>query len=177
MEKTNHLKSFDLEFINSIRSNHALEHATFHVLERKGLNAALFGLSDAGGFWVLGNVPSGLLLDSANEALTRLQGGEAKLALHENCGTNLVATGAIVGGLAWLGMLGTGKGFLRKVERLPLVILLASIGLLIAQPLGQVIQEKVTTLLSGQQREIIGVQRWGFGTWIIQRVSTCIAEG
>lgn len=172
MEKSTFLQFFNLEFVNSIRSNHALEHATFHVLEGKGQKAALFGLSDAGGFWVVGNVASGLLLDSAHEALTRLEGGEAHLALHENCGTNLVATGVIAGGMAWLGMLGSGKGFFRKLERLPLVILLASIGLMIAQPLGPVIQEKITTLPTGQNREVIGVQRWGFGSWTIQRIIT-----
>jgi hypothetical protein len=172
MEKSTFLQSFNQEFINSIRSNHALEHATFHVLEGKGQKAAMFGLSDAGGFWVVGNVAAGLLLDSAHEALTRLQSGESHLALHENCGTNLVVTGAIAGGMAWLGMLGAGKGFFRKLERLPLVILLASIGLLIAQPLGPVIQEKVTTLPNGQKREVIGVQRWGLGSLTIQRIIT-----
>jgi hypothetical protein len=170
MEKSTFLQSFNLEFINSFRSNHALEHATFHVLEGKGNRSTLMGLSDAGGFWVVGSVPSALLLDCAREALLRLDGGEAKLALHENCGTNLVATGAIAGGMAWLGMLGAGKGFLRKLERLPMVILLASVGLLIAQPLGPLLQEKVTTLSIGQKREVVGVQRWGFGSWIIQRV-------
>lgn len=172
MEKSTFLQSFNMEFINSIRSNHALEHATFHVLEGKGVKSTLFGLSDAGGFWVVGNVAAGLLLDSAHEALTRLQAGEAHLALHENCGTNLVATGAIAGGMAWLGMVGAGKGFFRKLERLPLVILLTSIGLMIAQPLGPVIQEKVTTLPNGQKREVVSVQRWGLGSWTIQRIIT-----
>ena len=176
MEKSTFLQSFSMEFINSIRSNHALEHATFHVLESKGIKTPLFGLSDAGGFWVVGNVAPGLLLDSAHEALTRLQGGEAHLALHENCGTNLVATGAIAGGMAWLGMLGAGRGFFRKVGRLPMVILLASIGLLIAKPLGPMIQEKVTTLPNGQKREVISVQRWGLGSWTIQRIITRQAE-
>jgi hypothetical protein len=172
MEKSTFLQSFNSEFFNSIRSNHALEHATFHVLEGKGVKSALFGLSDAGGFWVVGDVAAGLLLDSAHEALTRLQGGEAHLALHENCGTNLVVTGAIAGGMAWLGMLGTGKGFFRKLERLPLVVLLTSIGLYIAQPLGPVIQKKVTTLPNGQPREVVSVQRWGLGSWTIQRIIT-----
>ena len=176
MEKSTFLQSFNLEFVNSIRSNHALEHATFHVLEGKGSKAGLIGLSDAGGFWVVGNVASGLLLDSAHDALTRLQGGEAQLALHENCGTNLIVTGAITGGMAWLGMLGSGKGFFRKLERLPVVILLASIGLMIAQPLGPIIQEKVTTLPGGPKREVIGVQRWGFGPLTIQRIITRQAE-
>ena len=172
MEESTFLQSFNLEFINSIRSNHALEHATFHILSGKGLKSTLFGLSDAGGFWVAGDVAAGLLLDSAHEALTRLQGGEAQLAVHENCGTNLVVTGAIAGGMAWLGMLGSGKGFFRKLERLPRVILLASIGLAIAQPLGPMIQEKVTTLPNGKKREVLSVQRWGFGSWTIQRIIT-----
>ena len=47
MEKSTFLQSFNLEFINSIRSNHALEHATFHVLAGKGVKSTLFGL------WVL----------------------------------------------------------------------------------------------------------------------------
>jgi hypothetical protein len=172
MEKSTFLQTFNMEFFNSIRSNHALEHATFHVLEGKGIKMPLFGLSDAGGFWVAGNVAPGELLDSAYEALTRLQGGEVHLALHENCGTNLVATGTIAGGMAWLGMLGAGKGFFRKLGRLPLVICMASIGLLIAQPLGPMIQEKVTTLSNGQKREVVSVQRWGLGSWTIQRIVT-----
>jgi hypothetical protein len=58
------------------------------------------------------------------------------------------------------------------LERLPMVIFLASIGLIIAQPLGPIIQEKVTTLPTGKKREVVGVQRWGFGPWTIQRVIT-----
>ena len=172
MERINLFKSFNPEFIQSFRSNHALEHATFHVLEGKGNKNALLGLSDAGGFWVVGNIPSDLLLDSVREALARLEGGESRLALHENCGTNLITTGAIAGGLAWLGMLGSNKGFFRKVKRLPLVISLASIGVLIAQPIGPLLQEKVTTLSGGQKREVVGLQRWGFGPWTVQRVIT-----
>jgi hypothetical protein len=172
MEKAQIPNFLNIELVNSIRANHALEHATFNVLAEKWSKAALVGFSDAGGFWVLGNVPAAILLENAQEAITRLQSGEAQLAVHENCGTNLVASGVIVGGLAWLGMLGTRKGFLRKLERLPLVIFLATIGLLIAQPLGPVIQEKFTTLPNGRRREIIGIQRFSFAHWIVQRVST-----
>jgi hypothetical protein len=170
-------KLLDLDFINSIRANHALEHATFHVLTQKGLKTALFGLSDATGFWVLGNIASGELLDSAQEALLRLQGGESQLSVHENCGTNLAVTGVIVGGLTWLAMLRTGKGFGSKLLRLPSMIIMATLGFLIAQPLGPVVQEKFTTLPNGRRREIIGVYRYGFSNWKIQRVTTRYAEG
>ena len=118
--------------------------------KKRGCKTALFGLSDAGGFWVAGHVRARCCWRPAREALARLQGGEARLAVHENCGTNLAATGAIVGGMAWLGMPGTRKGFARKVERLPLVIVMATLGLVIAQPLGPLLQQKFTTLANGQ---------------------------
>jgi len=177
MEYLQHSKELGINFLNSVRANHALEHATLHILEEKGLKAALFGLSDAGGFWVTGNVTAELLLRSAREALVRLQGGDVRLAVHENCGTNLATTGAIVGGLAWLGMLGTRKGLARKVERLPLVILMATIGLVIAKPLGPILQEKFTTLVSGHRLEILGLHSHTIGPWTLLRVSTHAFEG
>ena len=33
-----------------VRSNHALEHATLHVLQERGVNVPMGGISDAGGF-------------------------------------------------------------------------------------------------------------------------------
>lgn len=177
MEYLQHPKELGIDFINSVRANHALEHATLHILEEKGLKATLFGLSDAGGFWVAGNVSGEMLLEAAREALARLQGGEAKLAVHENCGTNLAASGAIVGGLAWLGMLGTRRGLARKLERLPLVILMATIGLVIAKPLGPLLQQKFTTLANGQRREMLGLKSYQIGQWNIKRISTREVEG
>ena len=34
-----------------VRSNHALEHATLHVLQERGVTGQLGGISDAGGFF------------------------------------------------------------------------------------------------------------------------------
>lgn len=172
MEYLQHPKELGIEFLKQVRSNHALEHATLHVLAEGGLKSALFGLSDAGGFWVVGNVEGDILLAAVHQALNRLEGGEADLAVHENCGTNLAATGAIVGGMAWLGMLGSGKGLMRKLERLPLVMLMATIGLMIAQPLGPQLQQKFTTLVGGPKREISGLRRYVIGPWTVMRVST-----
>ena len=35
-----------------VRRNHALEHATLHVLQEKGIKTQLWGISDVGGFWI-----------------------------------------------------------------------------------------------------------------------------
>ncbi len=37
-----------------VRSNHALEHATLHVLQEHGVNVPMGGVSDVGGFWIYG---------------------------------------------------------------------------------------------------------------------------
>ena len=41
---------------NRVRNNHALEHATLHVLQEKGVVGRMCGISDAGGFWIYGEV-------------------------------------------------------------------------------------------------------------------------
>ena len=72
-----------------VRNNHALEHATLHVLQEKGLKSRLGGISDVGGFWIYGDVETEAIFTAAQEALKRLADGESELAVHPNCGTNI----------------------------------------------------------------------------------------
>lgn len=129
----------------SVRRNHALEHATLHLLAQKQPQLRLAGYSDRRGFWVAGQVSTDLLSAAVNEALQRLRSGEVGLAVHPNCGTNLVVSGAAAGGLAWLVSATAGKGFKKKFDRLPWAVLLAAFGLMIAQPLGPLAQKWITT--------------------------------
>jgi len=128
-----------------IRRNHALEHATIHILSQKDPQRALAGYSDAGGFWVLGNVTLEELQQAVDEAQTRLRAGEANLSIHPNCGTNFATAGVMAGSLAWLGMLGSGSGARQKFDRLPVAILLSTLGLIASRPLGPMIQARFTT--------------------------------
>lgn len=147
-----------------VRSNHALEHATLHVLQERGVTGRLGGISDAGGFWIYGDVPTEMLLLAAQEALKRLEKGEAELAVHPNCGTNLAVSGLAAGGLAWMGMLGTRGKLSRQLRRLPLAVLLGVIGYQLAQPLGPRLQQQITTnadvthlsVLEVVQQEVMG---------------------
>ena len=125
-----------------VRSNHALEHATLHVLSEKVTGLKMSGLSDAGGFWLLGEVPTDLIFESAREALKRMQTGETELATHVNCGSNLVPSILASGGLAWLAMAGAGKNMRKKMIRFPLAVLMAMIGFEAAKPAGPILQEK-----------------------------------
>lgn len=149
----------DKGIISRVRRNHALEHATLQILAQKDARLRLAGYSDGGGFWVVGQVDTLLLKAAANEALERLRGGETGLAIHPACGTNFAITGLIAGSLAWLGMFFVGRNFRDKLDRWPGVVILATAGVVLAQPLGPRVQEKITTKADPESLEIFEIIR------------------
>jgi hypothetical protein len=128
-----------------VRRNHALEHATLQVLAEKFPGGRMAGYSTFNGFWVLGQVEIADLQKGIEEAQKRLRGGERRLAIHPNCGTNFAFTGLLAGFAAWLAMLGSGNSLRKKLDRLPLVTTLVTLVMILTYPLGAQIQEKVTT--------------------------------
>jgi hypothetical protein len=131
--------------ISLIRRNHGLEHATLNLLAQKIPHSAFAGYSDPRGFWVVGNVSTDLLLETAQQALERMKNGERSLAVHANCGTNFATAGVIAGTFAWLATLGKANSFKKKLDRWPLLVMIITGSLVAAQPLGMKVQEKVTT--------------------------------
>ncbi len=131
--------------LSRIRRNHGLEHATVHILAKRfpGLNIA--GHSDTGGFWILGNVPTEEVTEAVTQAHSRLRAGEIKLAVHPGCGTSRVTAGALAGAGSMVALAGVGRRWRDKLERFPLVVLLATLGMIVAEPLGLLIQKRVTT--------------------------------
>src|SRR5438045_4994676 len=83
------MKSGEILFGRRIRQNHALEHATITVLSGMVPDLSISARSSSNGFIIFGDVDLGLLRRALDEALRRLQAGEASLAIHPNCGTNL----------------------------------------------------------------------------------------
>jgi hypothetical protein len=148
----------DLKPLSRTRRNHGLEHATIHVLAKKYPHVTLAGYSDPIGFTIIGNVDTEDVAEAAIEALKKLRGGEAQLALHKNCGTNFVISGVFAGLGAWLGTLGTDKRVKNKLGRLPLMILLATIALVVAQPLGPIVQKQITTSGDPEALELVRVE-------------------
>ncbi len=138
--------------VSRVRRNHGLEHATLNVLSQKFSHLILAGHSDLNGFWIIGEVPTADLEEAVAQALARMQAGEHDLAIHANCGTNFVAAGLVAGLVAWLSMLGSGRKLGQKLERLPLVISFTTLALVFAQPLGPLLQARVTT--SGEPGEL-----------------------
>jgi len=135
----------DMQPLSRLRRNHGLEHATINVLNEKYPGVKLGGMSTPFGFTIMANLPTEVVAEGAIEALKRLRAGEGKLAMHPNCGTNFAMAGAVAGTAAWLGTLGSGKEFKHKLERLPLIIMLATISLILTRPLGPLMQKYVTT--------------------------------
>ncbi len=155
-----------------VRRNHALEHATLAVLSEKNPRLRMAGYSDPKGFWLAGEIETEKVEEAVQEALQRMRGGEANLAVHPHCGTNLVTTGFLAGALAWLGMLNSGRSYRDRAERLPLVISLVTLGMMVAQPLGPKVQEHVTTSPDMEGMEIIRIERSKKGDVHLHRVLT-----
>jgi len=130
--------------IGETRRNHALEHATIHILSDRFPGRSMAGHSNPTGFFLLGDLPTDAVREAASEALLRLQNGEIHLAIHEGCGTNYAITGGLAALFAYVGMSGTRTNR-ERMERLPLVMLLSILAFLIGRPLGPALQMGVTT--------------------------------
>jgi hypothetical protein len=152
---------------NAIRQNHALEHATMHILARGHPYDRFMGRSTAGGFLIYGNLTTNEVENAAAEALARLQQGEAHLAVHPRCGTNLAVTGVLAGTAAFVATLGRPRS---RLERLPLVLAAATLAAVAAQPVAHRVQEYITTTPDLEGVHITGVERLPRGKMVVHRV-------
>ena len=144
--------------VKAVRRNHALEHATLHILGRKYKDRGLGGYSDQRGFWIVGDLETDAVQAAVDEALIRLKTGERHLAVHPNCGTNFVVAGVSAGLAAALAMAGAGRRSRDKLGRVPLAVSLATIALISAQPIGNAFQERITTSGDPGAMQVVGIE-------------------
>ncbi len=130
--------------VGNTRRNHALEHATIHILSERFPRRAMAGHSNPSGFFLLGDLPTEQVREAVTEALARLQNGESHLAIHEGCGTNYVVTGGLAALFAFVGMSGT-RSNRERAERIPMVMLLSILAFIFGQALGPALQKNITT--------------------------------
>ena len=130
--------------VSDTRRNHALEHATIHILSERFPGQPMLGHSNPTGFLLVGELPTEDVREAASEALSRLQNGEHYLAIHEGCGTNYIVTAGLAAIFAMAGLSGT-KNNRERLERFPTVLLLSVLALMIGKPLGPALQWRVTT--------------------------------
>jgi hypothetical protein len=161
----------DVPFIKRTRRNHALEHATIHVLSGRQRGLAIAGRSTASGFYLYGQVATEDVARAVNEALGRLRAGESQLAIHPNCGTNLV-TSVMMSGLAAFTVMGVNRRDRSALERLPTLLLTTAAALIAAQPIGAAAQEHITTLADLGNLRVTGIRPVSRGRMTIHRVDT-----
>ena len=159
-------------YLSRLRRNHGLEHATLTILSRKYSGRSLSGHSDTAGFWLIGDVSQEAVQAAVQEALLRLKAGERGLAVHPNCGTNFVTSGVLSALAAYLAFLGTGRGFRDRFERLPLAAAFSVMALIIANPLGMVLQRSVTTSGDPGALTVVLIESRRRGRWMAHRVLT-----
>ena len=157
--------------VSRIRRNHGLEHATIHVLSKSHPGVALVGHSDARGFWLVGDLTTDQVRDGVLTALARLRNGEHKLAVHPNCGTNFVTSGAFAGLAASAVFIGAKKAT-DKLARIPMAIAIATMALIAAQPFGFAVQERVTTSGKPGNLEMVQIVPARRGRFTAHRVIT-----
>ncbi|MBV8694065.1 MAG: hypothetical protein JO125_04790 [Chloroflexi bacterium] len=150
----------------AVRQNHALEHATIVLLAQKYPDVRFSGISFAVGFFVFGEVPEEAVLPTAQEALQLLRTTQPELAVHERCGTNL----AVAGMLSGLSAMAVGR--LRRPYRTANNAILASTAaLVLARPLGLMVQRYITTQTPNETMRIervIPMQLFGAPAYFVK---------
>src|SRR6266849_9202082 len=144
----------------AVKQNHALEHATIVLLSKKYPDVRFAGISFAAGFFVFGDVPTEVILPTAQEALDLLRTTSPELAIHERCGTNLAVT-AMLTGLSAM----TVARLRRPFGSANNVILTTMAALIVSRPLGLTVQRYITTQTPNMSMTITGVRPFlVFGT-------------
>jgi hypothetical protein len=162
-----------IDFILRIQRNHGLEHATIHTLASRNPRTSIYGRSDGKGFFLYTALPKHEVEHAARLALERLRAGEKRLAIHPNCGTNLLTAGILSGAAAYLSIQGVDdKSTSKRIERLPLAIMSAVVGLIFAEPMGNFLQQHLTTNADPGSMQIAAVRQIRRGKNNLYRIIT-----
>ncbi len=129
------------DMLRVLRQNHAMEHATINVLlKRLDRKVRMLGSAGLSGFYIIGDIPTETLEQSAKEALRLLHEGNRDMAVSAMCGTNLVVAGLVAGAASMIA--GRGHSGWNKFQRMATASIIAA---MLAQPLGQLAQRHITT--------------------------------
>lgn len=140
-----------------VRRNHALEHATISIVTERHPDVHLRGRSNRNGFYILGEIETAELTSAIAEALRRLRVGEADLAIHPRCGTNLAVAGILSGLSAAL-----ASQLKPRQNRYSYAVLASLAALMVAPQMGTSAQRHLTTLADVGDLQVESVERRRF---------------
>ncbi len=152
--------------VRRTRQHHAIEHAALQLLAQRVPNRRMVGLSDPLGFTVFGALTEAQVQAAVSDAMLRLQAGEASLAIHPHCGTNLATSGLLVALATSVARLGGKREPFSQFAR---TMLFAMPALVASEPLGIYLQ-RYTTLAQIGDRWMVGVRAQKIGPLTITRV-------
>lgn len=152
--------------VRRTRQHHAIEHAALQVAASRVSGRRLVGLSDPYGFTIFGDLAQTQVQRAVSDAMLRLQAGEAHLAIHPHCGTNLATTGLLAALAASLARVGKPR---TPAETLLRSVLFVIPALVVSEPVGLRLQT-YTTLADISDRWIVGVRTFHLGPLTINRV-------
>ncbi|MCU0485852.1 MAG: DUF6391 domain-containing protein [Anaerolineales bacterium] len=162
----------NVPLISRIRRNHALEHATLHILAQKIPNLRMAGHSTTGGFRLIGDVPIEAVGEAVQEAQRRLKAGERRLAVHPFCGTNFVTSGTMAGLAGASAMAGVRKDRQDLFERLAMAVTLSILALVLSQPVALYVQREITTCADLGSLHVTEIRRAENGALVVHHVMT-----
>lgn len=160
----------DLLLTRRVRQNHALEHATVTILTNDLPGLSVSARSNTHGFTIFADLDPVMVRRAADEAMERLRAGEAELAIHPNCGTNL----AVGMSLALMGSLWSLTA-MRQRTRLATALGSTIASFMVARPLGSLAQKYLTTQPNIYDVRIVDVRsRRLFGRRVVETLTTTI---
>jgi len=136
----------------AVKQNHALEHATIVLLEKKLDGVRLSGVSSAVGFFIFGEVPTEEIMPTAQEALNLLRTTSPELAINPRCGTNLAVSGV----LTELSSMAVAR-LRRPYGTANNVITAATAALVLSRPIGLTVQRYITTQTPNSSMHVVKV--------------------
>ncbi|MGD8555352.1 MAG: DUF6391 domain-containing protein [Anaerolineales bacterium] len=164
---------FGSDAISRIRRNHALEHATLHILGSRFPSTTFVGRSDTRGFWIYGEADTKAVEEAVRQAKARLSAGEHRLAVHPHCGTSYLTAGVLATAVSLLSLQGNREeGWRSRLSRLPFAVLLTVLALIVAQPLGNALQQHVTTQPDLASLDLVSVRRLSRSRSTVHRILT-----
>jgi hypothetical protein len=151
-------------WIDAVRRNHALEHATVAVFLARHGPTRMAGRASGNGFFIMGDVDERELQSSAEQALRLLQSGQSGLAVSPLCGTNIAVAALLAAGAA-TAVLATGP----RQSRFGAAFVASMGAVIAAQPLGRAVQSHITTRPDLDHVELAGTRTLAPG---VQKVYT-----
>jgi len=153
------------DVVRRTRQHNAIEHATIHMLSARWPERRFSGYSDPLGFTLYGEATEEEVRRAVGDALLRLQAGERQLAIHPNCGTNLLTAGiaAVIAGRVGSTVVNG------RLERFTASLALVLIALGASRPLGLRFQE-YTTLAEVDDRWLAAIRPLRIGSKPVYRV-------